>query len=620
MKTLHNNFIGTQAEIEAIDAFEGMIAYATDLNLLGTFNGDNWDWFSGGSIIGAEDYIVVRDKKASGTDGGTFTQDAWQTRDINEELVDTGGYCSVSSNQITLEAGTYRCRICAPAYSVKKHQAKLYNVTSGSNVLVGTSVYVYDADYGSVVPSRIEGEFSLSTSSILEVRHYCSQTKATNGFGVNCNFGLDEIYTVAEFWRRRDYAGDDAPSAKVYRSTNQTINNTIWTSIEFDVEDYDTDNIWISGSSTRLTCKTAGKYIITGHISWDSNATGYRGIAIVLNDSIFIAAHRNLPATGVYTPQTVAIIYDLDVDDYVELRAHQSCGTTLDIAASSEATPTLAMSRIGGGESELDLVANGRLTLTSGSPVTTSDVTAATSVYFTPYLGNRISLYNGASWKIHQFTERTLSLSGFAADTNFDIFLYNNSGTLTLEAVAWSGSAIRATALAVQDGVYVKSGDSTRRYLGTIRTTGTIGQCEDSGTKRFVANYYNKVPRNLNIPAPSGSWTYSSGTWRVLNNDSNLTAHIVIPVSGEIKVHLVAKVCTTTTSAGRISVGKDGSELSSRGRMTIGDWWDWATVIVHNDDIPSAGYHYYQPGESATTSLSLQYSEVGSWLYATLDL
>ena len=42
-------------------------------------------------------YIKVSDFKTPGTDGGTFTQDAWQTRDINREDTDTGDNCSISS-------------------------------------------------------------------------------------------------------------------------------------------------------------------------------------------------------------------------------------------------------------------------------------------------------------------------------------------------------------------------------------------------------------------------------------------------------------------------------------------------------------------------------------------
>ncbi len=123
-----------------------------------------------------------------------------------------------------------------------------------------------------------------------------------------------------------------------------------------------------------------------------------------------------------------------------------------------------------GGGGPLDYSAcEGRLTLTSGTPVTTSDVTAATTLYFTPYTGNRIGLNNGSAWQVHTFTELSIAIPA-TTDTNYDVFVYDNSGTPTLELLAWSDATTRATAIAFNGGVYVKSGDATRRYLGTIRT------------------------------------------------------------------------------------------------------------------------------------------------------
>ena len=55
----------------------------------------------------AHDYVKVSDVKAYDVAGGTFTQDAWRTRDINTEDSDPSNICSIGSNQITLEAGTY---------------------------------------------------------------------------------------------------------------------------------------------------------------------------------------------------------------------------------------------------------------------------------------------------------------------------------------------------------------------------------------------------------------------------------------------------------------------------------------------------------------------------------
>src|SRR4051812_49331438 len=61
------------------------------------------------------------------------------------------------------------------------------------------------------------------------------------------------------------------------------------------------------------------------------------------------------------------------------------------------------------------LLSPGRLTLTSGTPLTTSDVTAAGTVYFTPYNGNVIGLYDGTDWLAIPFTEQSISLaSGFS--------------------------------------------------------------------------------------------------------------------------------------------------------------------------------------------------------------
>lgn len=139
---------------------------------------------------------------------------------------------------------------------------------------------------------------------------------------------------------------------------------------------------------------------------------------------------------------------------------------------------------------------DGRLTLESGVPISSSDQTAKTTLYFTPYNGNRIAVYNGTKWKFYSFTERSLTVPS-TTNTNYDIFIYDDAGTLTLEAVAWTNDTTRATALTTQDGVYVKSGATSRRWLGTIRTTGTSGQCEDSQTNRFVYNYYNQAPRHL---------------------------------------------------------------------------------------------------------------------------
>jgi len=144
------------------------------------------------------DIIVVQDQKAANTAGGTFTSGAWRTRDINTEVVDTGNHCSISSNQITLAAGTYECIIRAPAYQVDNHRCKLYNITDSSDVLLGESART-SATVGSISHSQITGRFVLAAQKTLEIQHFCSASSATQGFGFPVNDGSVEIYTTAFF-------------------------------------------------------------------------------------------------------------------------------------------------------------------------------------------------------------------------------------------------------------------------------------------------------------------------------------------------------------------------------------------------------------------------------------
>ena len=165
-------------------------------------------------------------------------------------------------------------------------------------------------------------------------------------------------------------------------------------------------------------------------------------------------------------------------------------------------------------------VAEGRLTATSGTPVTVADVSGATSIYYTPYTGNKIALYDGSAWDLFTFTEITISLSGFTAIKAYDVFAYNNSGTVTIETVIWTNNTTRATGLGYQDGVLVKSGATTRRYLGTVYINAAGGQTEDTMVKRYLWNYYNRVSRPLQKLETTDSWTYTTATYRQANGST----------------------------------------------------------------------------------------------------
>jgi hypothetical protein len=282
-------------------------------------------------------------------------------------------------------------------------------------------------------------------------------------------------------------------------------------------------------------------------------------------------------------------------------------------------------------EQSLDqAICQGRLTLTSGTPVTTSDVTGATTLYFTPYLGSRVAIYSGTTWQLFTFSELNISLSGLTANTNYDVFLYNNSGTLTLELVAWTNDTTRATALQTQDGVWVKSGTTSHRYLGTIRTTGTTGQSEDSSLKRYVWNYFNRVPRRLNRIESTSSWTYGSTTWRQANGSTSNQVDVVVGIA-EVLVNLwlLEWARSSTGDYCAVAIGEDSTStpssnalIASTVAVSVGGTQD-STTQSSLSVYPTLGYHFYawleKGGPSGTTTFRGTQSGTGAFCQCGLN-
>lgn len=259
-------------------------------------------------------------------------------------------------------------------------------------------------------------------------------------------------------------------------------------------------------------------------------------------------------------------------------------------------------------------VAEGRLTTESGVPVSTSDRSAQSTLYYTPFNGSRISLYDGTRWKLYEFTEISLALSGLTSGVNYDVFLYSNTGTLTLELTAWSSDTARATAITRTDGVYLRSGSTTRRYLGTIRTTSTT-TTEDSRTKRFVWNAYNTVTRSLYVTDSTDSWTYATNSWRSTNGS---TSNRVEFVNGESHVNVSARTMLLAQSSSGASnyissgVGLDSTTVNSaqmRGAGTLNGVVNqtWGFYAGY----PGLGYHYLQWIENSNTTSITLYGDNG---------
>ena len=242
----------------------------------------------------------------------------------------------------------------------------------------------------------------------------------------------------------------------------------------------------------------------------------------------------------------------------------------------------------------------GRLTTESGVGVSTSDRTSQSTLYYTPFSGNGIWLYDGTIWQPYNFTERSLSLSGLTSGKNYDVFLYDNSGTLTLElSAAWTSDTTRADALTTQDGVYVKSGATTRRYLGTIRTTGTTTTV-DSLAKRFVWNAYNQSMRNVRRNETAGaSWTLNSTTIRQANANAANQVEVVCGLDSPIELFLcMTSASGTSNNIGHLGIGEDSTSAIAAESVSVYPSFTGASGLIAGSfarlvKLVPIGYHKY---------------------------
>jgi len=209
-----------------------------------------------------------------------------------------------------------------------------------------------------------------------------------------------------------------------------------------------------------------------------------------------------------------------------------------------------------------------RLSGTTAVAVTTADVTAIETLYWTPYKGNRVALYNGTNWVMRSSTELTLDVPD--ATNCYDVFVYDNAGTVAIESLAWTNITTRATALALLNGVLTKSGDSTRRYVGTFYcTTAGNGQTEDSIANRYVWNYYNRVRRPMRVLETTNTWSYATATIRQANASTANQLNFVLGVAEDvISAKVVASVQGSVVAQGAaVGIGLDDTTAFTAGNL-----------------------------------------------------
>ncbi len=177
-------------------------------------------------------------------------------------------------------------------------------------------------------------------------------------------------------------------------------------------------------------------------------------------------------------------------------------------------------------------------------------MSSAPTIYFTPFVNDVVSIYDGTSFIPQQFAELALALDPDAGHAgyhqigkSFFLGVFLSGGALKLgSGVAWeSNSATGIGAGTCEAEIYqgrlvnkfamiVRFGSGSADTVSVPARQFTIvggfrananGVTSDDATMRFLSNLYNVVPRAMRaIDGSSTPYIYSAAAFRPVNNDT----------------------------------------------------------------------------------------------------
>ena len=269
----------------------------------------------------------------------------------------------------------------------------------------------------------------------------------------------------------------------------------------------------------------------------------------------------------------------------------------------------------------------GRITTTTATPVLTTTASAQTTVFYTPYMGNIVPIYNGTKFVPTVFTQLsqataddTKSPAAATTNSNYDLFVWNDSGTVRCtRGPAWATGTSRGTGAGTTELVRVAglllnansitNGPNTQRgtYVGTIRTNGSsqvdfiLGAVAAGGTACFVGiwNMYNRVLHAGALGETTDSWNVSSASYAAVNGSSTMRVSFIRGLDEDAVDATYSALCQASATGGAtLAIGLDSSTSFSgiTGRIGANIF---ANPIAIYTNLPGLGFHFLQAVEQS---------------------
>ena len=291
--------------------------------------------------------------------------------------------------------------------------------------------------------------------------------------------------------------------------------------------------------------------------------------------------------------------------------------------------------------------------------ILTGDSVAGSAMYYHPFTGNLIPIYNGSRHIPTTFAALSMTLvASHLASQIYDVFVFSNSGTLTLvTGPAWTtptagagarGTGSSTTELTRLQGYWVNAVAMTGRngsttysiganlatYVGSIFMDGTNAQltCHrawGASRKWGVWNAYNRQPLYLQAGDATASWTYNTATIRASRDQAtnSLTVFQGLPeefydLTFEQRVHSVSDTNlaiaqngigwnSTTATSGRTGTASflaAGASAASGGNL-----------VARYPQVPSLGINVVTALENALDAASSSMTWFGTEAFMNLS-
>ncbi len=156
----------------------------------------------GGTLVSViPKHIKIEHQEDPTDDAGSFTSGAWRTRPLNTLIADEVGI-TLSSNQITLPAGTYTLFGSAVCFAVNGSILRFQNITDGVTISTGLNTFEANSFGHTLSIAFVVGNFTIDDSKIFELQNICATTQVNNGMGTSASAFItgthQERYAVVE--------------------------------------------------------------------------------------------------------------------------------------------------------------------------------------------------------------------------------------------------------------------------------------------------------------------------------------------------------------------------------------------------------------------------------------